>query len=460
MAFQDAIQDQNQITALIGHSGTAGTAETRRITSSGTPGALDVMIRGTSVDIGGASAGTNVNIVTGTQQTLGTVGTVLGIGGTVAVSGASAGTDVNIVTGTQQTLGTVGTIPGVGSISNIGMLHAGTVVTTMGDLTGGTIDLLTDGTVQVKGGTIGSILGIGGTVNTSGGGTTHPTGIRTDTLGTVAEGTSTATRLRTGPYGDLWVSLATKLDATNDAVTVGGGTLAELGSIGTISGIAGGSLANVAKVHNAGTVAGLPDLPGGTVDLVTGVTTVTNLTSGSVRMTVGTVTVLPDLPGGTIDLTTGVGTLGSVSNIAVVHNAGTVAGLPDLPGGTIDEVTLLKAGTVQINPKSPTQVLTASALGTTGGTMTGTLSAASGAGTSHYVTGLQIVVNSGTTDVFVGFGTTATGGSVLARGRFVPGGGIMRDFTFPIQSGTNSEICYIIAGAGTALVAVNYWKGT
>jgi hypothetical protein len=91
--------------------------------------------------------------------------------------------------------------------------------------------------------------------------------------------------------------------------------------------------------------------------------------------------------------------------------------------------------------------------------MTGTLSAAAGAGTSHYVTGLQIVVHSGTTDVFLGFGTALTGGSVLARGQFTPGGGIMRDFTFPIQSGTNSEIGYVIAGAGTASIAVNYWKG-
>ena len=128
-------------------------------------------------------------------------------------------------------------------------------------------------------------------------------------------------------------------------------------------------------------------------------------------------------------------------------------------GGTIKEIGNLVGGTVQTNPKSPTTILTAHALGTTGGTLTGTLSAASGAGTSHYVTGLQIVVSSGTTDVFVGFGTTLTGGSVLARGKFPAGGGIMRDFTVPIQSGTNSEIGYVISGAGTVNVAVNYWKG-
>jgi hypothetical protein len=45
------------------------------------------------------ASGSYQNIVTGTQQTLGTVGTILGIGGTVQVAGASAGTNVNVITG-------------------------------------------------------------------------------------------------------------------------------------------------------------------------------------------------------------------------------------------------------------------------------------------------------------------------------------------------------------------------
>src|SRR3990167_11196954 len=193
MPNQSAAQDDNQVFALIAHSGTAGTSDTIRVVAD-SAGNLGVNIAGTepielvagtitrvstvgtlelgSVAINGTptvsnlgtnvnvvtgtvqriqtigtlelgsmtNTGTNVNIITGTQQalcTVGTVGTVLGIGGTVQVSGASAGTFVNIVTGTQQTLGTVGTIPGVGtitnlgSITNIGMLHAGTVVTTL-----------------------------------------------------------------------------------------------------------------------------------------------------------------------------------------------------------------------------------------------------------------------------------------------------------------------------------------
>ena len=159
-AHQDAIIDNSQKTpALIAHSGTAGTALTRRITSTNTAGALDVHIAGTSVEIGG---GSNVNIVTGTQQRLGTVGTienlvggtigsVLGIGGTVQVSGA--GTNVNIVSGTQQTLGTVNVIE-TGSI----IQKSGTVTTgSLSNLaTLGTIQNLVGGTV-----TVGNINNIG-----------------------------------------------------------------------------------------------------------------------------------------------------------------------------------------------------------------------------------------------------------------------------------------------------------
>ncbi len=153
--------------------------------------------------------------------------------------------------------------------------------------------------------------------------------------------------------------------------------------------------------------------------------------------------------------------VGSVTAIGVIHTAGTVSALPDLPGGTIDEVTLLKAGTVQVNPKSPTQIVNASALGTAGAAAFGTLSTASGAGTYHNATGLQIVVSSGTVDAYLGFGTAITGADVLARGQFTEGGGIARDFSSAIRSsGTNSEICYKLGGAGTVFFAVNYWEST
>ena len=330
----------------------------------------------------------SINVLSGTIEN---IGSVVGLGGTSLVvldSGGTVSEVTNLASGTLDEILTVGTL---GSISNIAVIHnagtiaalpdplgsvvvtAGTVTTSMGDLSGGTLDELTH---------IGSIDVIG-------------------TMPAIAVGEST------------------------------GGTLDILTGVGTL-----GSISNIAVVHNAGTIAALPD------------------PLGSVVVTAGTVSAIgADLPGGTVDLVTGVGTLGSISNVAVIHNAGTVQSVSNIVTGTLASVTL--------NPKyTGSQILIAHALGTTGGTVIGTLSAASGAGTYHYVSGLQIVVGAGTTDVFLGFGTTTTGGSVLARGIFTPGGGIMRDFTFPIRSvGTNSEICYIIAGAGTASVAVNYWKG-
>src|SRR3990167_8226645 len=119
-AHQDAIIDNSQKTpALIAHSGTAGTALTRRITSTNTAGALDVHIAGTSVEIGG---GSNVNIVNGTQQTLGTVN-VIETGSIIQKSGT-------VTTGSLSNLATLGTIQNlvggtvtVGNINNIGTLN-------------------------------------------------------------------------------------------------------------------------------------------------------------------------------------------------------------------------------------------------------------------------------------------------------------------------------------------------
>ena len=106
------------------------------------------------------------------------------------------------------------------------------------------------------------------------------------------------------------------------------------------------------------------------------------------------------------------------------------------------------------------QVTSFGTLGTAGGSLFGTLSGTSGAGTKHIVAGCSIVVNSGTADVRVLIGSIITGGSVLTAGRFPPGGGIARTFTPPIASGTNSELIYHFVEAGTAFITVQYWKAT
>src|SRR3990167_4285794 len=143
--------------------GNVGTLEVGTFTNTGTV----VNVATGTINVGTATVSGNVGVTTGTITTGsltnlatlhngtvvmpsgtvtsvtnivgGTIGSVLGIGGTVQVSGASAGTFVNIVTGTQQTLGTVGVVNNLtnGSInlltgtltrvSNIGTLESGTV---------------------------------------------------------------------------------------------------------------------------------------------------------------------------------------------------------------------------------------------------------------------------------------------------------------------------------------------
>ena len=152
----------------------------------------------------------------------------------------------------------------------------------------------------------------------------------------------------------------------------------------------------------------------------------------------GTTKELTNLVKGTITRLQG-GTLGILTN-------GTVA------------VSNVAGGTVQVNPVSPIVVETYGTLADAAGAEFGTISAASGAGTYHYVQGFSIVCHSGTVDSYIGFGSVLIGTGVLGRGVFSEGGGgMMRNFTHPIRSdGTNSEIIYKIGGAGTVNYTVDF----
>lgn len=459
MADVQPKQDNNQNTSLFGISGTLGptygTAETRPFTLDDT-GALRTS---------GASAGTTVNIATGTQQTLGTVGTVLGVGGTteVKVINDSLGqvlgkvyivdptntNRANVTAGSQLvTVVEQGTLGLVTRIGNIGTIESGTVTTTLA-LNTGTITTIAAGTQNTLG-TVGTVAGVGIVT-------------RIGNIGTIESGTvTTSLALNTGTITTIAAGTQNTLGTVGTVIGIG--TLTGIGalpahaiSLGTVLGPnASAGTSTTAPVQTGGTTATgtvyafLTDTAGhqktdiitGTLQsagTTTGVGVVSNLTNGTVRMSIGTLTT------------------GSLTNLASLYN-----GSVNLLTGTLtraSNVGTLESGTVQVNPKSPTAILIAHVLGTTGGTTVGTLSGASGAGTKHFVTGLQIVVDSGTPNCFVGFGTGTAGGSVLARGAFPAGGGIMRDFTIPIESGTNSEICYVVWGVGTANVAVNYWKG-
>lgn len=163
------------------------------------------------------------------------------------------------------------------------------------------------------------------------------------------------------------------------------------------------------------------------------------------------------IDGGTYNA--GTATVGSISSIGIINNAGTLANGSLAAVAQVHNAGTLQAGTVQLNPTPIITPLIQGTLGTAGGSLFGTLSAASGAGTKHYISGFQIVVQSGTPDVRILTGTAIQGTGVLAAGAFPPGGGIRADLNPPFTTGTNSEITYHFVGAGTAFIVVNYWKG-
>ena len=123
-------------------------------------------------------------------------------------------------------------------------------------------------------------------------------------------------------------------------------------------------------------------------------------------------------------------------------------------------VGTLESGTLQINPDPVPTMLLFGTLGTAGGSFFATISAASGAGTKHFISGVDIVMDSGTADVRVLAGSAIQGTGVLAAGKFPAGGGISKIFTPAFETGTNSELIYHFVGAGTAFIHTSYWKGT
>jgi len=172
--------------------------------------------------------------------------------------------------------------------------------------------------------------------------------------------------------------------------------------------LTGGTLNTGTVVPNGGTVGTVPG-----VGVVTTVTTVSNLTNGSVKVTAGTV------------------------------NSGTI-----------------NAGTITNQPFPATQVLSAGTVST--GTI-GTLVAAIGAGTGIYPTNLIINASSGTPDVVVSFGLQASGNQVVNRGVYAATGGAVIPFPYPSFYGTaNSALTWnVLSGAGTISLSVLYsTKGT
>ena len=161
------------------------------------------------------------------------------------------------VSGTVGTADTTGTAEIVRGAANptTGAQYVHILGTSVEVGGGGSVVNIATGTLQTSG--LGTVVG---NVASGVAATNNPVRVG----GTDAGGTVYGQKVDTS--GNAFVYLATKLDSTNDSVTVGGGTIQNL---------------------NNGTLAA--------------VTTVTNLTSGSVQMTVGTLTT------------------GSLTNLASLH---------------------------------------------------------------------------------------------------------------------------------------------
>lgn len=392
------------LTALSGTAGTADTAGTAEIIAIGgnpTTGALYVQ------DLSGVSGTTTVQMVSGTLNV-----------GTVVVSSSSGGTNVNVISGTLLNTGTtVNVATGTINLGTVAISNTPTV-----NMAGGTLNVGTttvSGNVGVSSGTInvGTFTNLGTNVNI----------VTGSLVGTVLGGT--LQNLATGTITSV--------------ANLVGGTL----SVGTVVGqqANAGSLTTnpipIAGTTSAGTLYGmLVDTSGNPqVDVVN--TPTINVASGT-QQTLGTV-----------------GTLNGIA--AGDNNIGNV----DIVTGTITRVSnvgTLESGTVQ-KSSLPVQIGTSyGTLGTAGALTWGTLIAASGAGTYQYVSGLSIVVQSGTVDVAItNVGTVATigGAGILARGNFAAGAGITKTFDPVMRSGTNGTLGYYLGGAGSVWFDVQYWQG-
>lgn len=392
----------NQVFSQIGVIGTLGTADAQG-SSNTLPMSVDPSTGAAYVyNLGPAGtttpAGTqDVNVIGGTVTT--TMGDLTG------------GTIDELTTGSiVVTAGTVGTVGNIGYIHEIGTMPAISV----GDITGGTIDEITNGSIVVTAGTVGTVGNIGyiheigtmpaisvgditgGTIDQITNGSIHVTA-GTMTLASPGTITSGSIAVTAGT-----VVLASPGTITSGTITPSGGTVGTVPGVGVVSKVTSGT------IQNSGTVTGVGTVPGVGV-----LTTVTNLTNGSVKVTAGTVN------SGTI-------------NAGTIRNDGRPAR------------DLLSFAT--------TQVFSASAFATVVG------SAAVGAGTSIWVNDVSIVNHNGTVQAGLMFGSAINGTPVLAKGMFGAQGGIQKSFPMPVNCGmTNFDLNCWSDAAGTVTFNVSYF---
>ena len=253
-----------------------------------------------------------------TNGTIASSGTVTGVGvvGNVASGTIAQVTSVSNVAGGSIVM-TAGTVSTLNTVGTIGVINDGTVkisgtVPVTGDFAVSTINLIEAGTItRLEGG---SIVVTAGTVTTS--------------MGDLSGGTINL--LENGT-----VSISGTVPVTGDFAV----STINLVEAGTITSVEGGSIA----------VTALPDLPGGTVDM---------LSAGTVSMiNAGTITSVGTIPGigilgnvnsGTIGVVSSVTNLASGTLAAVTSVTNVAAGSIKITAGTIGAGTInvMKVGTI------------------------------------------------------------------------------------------------------------------
>ncbi len=425
-------QDQNQVTGLMLHTGTAGTAKTIRAVADANGNLMiNMAVGSSSVTVGTIPEITNLVSGTITRLQGGTLGILAGgsivvTAGTVTTSLAlnsgtidilRAGTIDNIVKGTITRLeGGTMQLSGTPSVNVIGgsivvtagtttisgtIPVTGTVTTAMGDLSGGTIDELSNvakGTLSYLG-TLGTIVGtitnVGtlnkvGTVDIITAGTL--TSIQGGTIGNLASGSvvvTTGTIVNNGGSVGVYGMAAAAATAVGNPVLTGGTT-----STGTVY----AALIDTSG-HQQIDALTIPNIPGGTLGVLS------SLTAGTVAISLGTIAI------GTVIVTSQLA--GTMEKLGTVNYMGTIGTIV----GTLAAVgTVAKIGTVDI--------VTAGTLDSIKNIVTGTLSAVTSV--TNVAAG-SVVVTAGTvaahaiTNLAAGTLTKLEGGTlnVVAAGSMV-----------------------------------------
>lgn len=348
-----------------------------------TVGTIDLLKAGTLTALANGTLGA------GTLNTLGTVGTIPGVG---SVAGVGVVTSVGSISGVGVVT-SVGSVPGVGVVSS---LSAGSVAVIAG--TG----IITSGSIAVVAGTVQNAM-VTGTLNE---GTIDL--VKAGTLTALANGTLGAGTLNTlGTVGTVpGVGVVSSLTAGSVAVTAGT-TIVTSGSIA----VTAGTVLNTTVAGTMNTLGTVGTVPG--VGSVSGVGVVTSLSGG-------TVTALANgtLGAGTLNT---LGTVGTIPGIATVTNVGSITSVGSVYGlGGTQNVTLttLISGEDQTNDvlKTEQQMSYFHHVGTAGST-SGTIKTS--AGLLHSIV-FGNHTSGGTYTLYDSVGTSATVIGVITSGAMIP----------------------------------------